>query len=285
MNKPDNKCAIIAEYENTKDIPEQDRCTEYVDAFGMYMFRLEASSKLINERYAAAKASGEGRAFADGKRITAVFRKTLVGNIQDSAKFSLSQEEEMLQTFYTTSATEKKLGVCIGEEVHFLLRQGNGKNVPPEMISLPFGVYETRYMERMDELRSRWYKKLVALDYATHCNDMKMVLEANGSYRERKQQEFHFAKEIRRRMRTCDKVFFDEHMEGYDFREVDLQRAIFINCSLANSNFAHCNLENAFFFRCDLQGCDWYNAVLNGCMAYYGGELVYLNDFSRKENN
>lgn len=284
MEREENKCAVIAEYENAKDIPAAERCTEYAEEFRMYMFRLDADPSLINERYAAAKAASEGRVLADGKKLTAVFRKTLLGNIQDTARFSLLQEEEMLRMFYDADVTEKKLGVNIGEDTIFLIRWGDKREVPPEMISLPFGVYETRYMERLDELRSRWYKKLLLLDYSKYQNEVKEITESVGSNRERKQPEFNYAKEIRKRMKVSEKVFFDEHMEGYDFREVDLQGAIFIHCNLANSNFSHCNMEDVFFFQCELKGCDWYEAILNGCMVYYGGNLVQMKDFSRRGN-
>lgn len=284
MEEKENKCVIIAEYENSKDIPETERCTEYVEEFGTYMFRLEISPGKINERYAAAKAASEGRVLADGKKLMAVFRKTIAGNIQDAAKYGLNQEDDMLRDFYMTEAAEKKLGLCIGEEVHFLLRQGKERNVPPEMINLPFGLYEMRYMERLDEIRSRWMKKLITMDYGAHNEELKEAVEASGGSRERKQPEFNFTKEIRKRMQVREKVFMEERMEGYDFREIDLQNAIFINCQLSNSNFSHCNLENAFFFHCSLKNCEWYGAALNGCTAYYSGELVRLQDFIREKS-
>ncbi len=284
MEEKENQCTVIAEYENAHGIPEAERCTEYVEEFGTYMFRLEISPGKINERYAAARAASEGRVLADGKKLTAVFRKTITGNIQDTAKYGLHQEEEMLRDFYMTEAAERKLGLCIGEEVYFLLRQGGERNVPPEMLSLPFGLCEARYMERLDEVRSRWLKKLIAMDYREHDRKLKEAVEAVGGSRERKQPEFNFTKEIRKRMRVREKIFMEERMEGYDFREVDLQDAIFINCQLSGSNFSHCNLEHAFFFHCRLKACEWYGAALNGCVAYYGGELVRLQDFIREKS-
>ena len=282
MEVKENKCAIIAEYENAKNIPDEERCTEYQGQFGTYMFKVDVSLGKINESYAAAKASLEGRVFADGKKLTAIFKKTITGNIQDAAKYSLNKEDDMLQDFLLTDVTEKKLGVCIGEDEYFLIRQGREKNVPPELLSLPFELQDIRQIERLDEIRSRWQKKLVAMDYKKYAADLKSAIEAEGSRRERKQPEFNFVKEIRNRMKTCDKVFMEERMEGYDFRDVDLQNAIFVHCQLANSNFSHCNLENAFFFQCDLLDCEWYETFLNGCTAYYGGELVRMQEFARK---
>lgn len=278
----ENRCSIIAEYENAKNIPDVERCTEYIEAFGTYMFRLDVSLGKIEEQYVAAKAYSVGRVMADGKKITAIFYKTIAGNIQDAAKYNLQQEEEMLQEFYSTDAVEKKLGVCIGEEEYMLLREGKEAFVPPELLSLPFALPDTRYIERLDELRSRWYKKLIQMDYRQQGANLKEAIEAVGSSRERMQPGFNFTKEIKLRMKNCDKVFMAERMEGYDFREVDLQNAIFIQCQLSNSNFAHCNMENVFFFQCDLKNCDWYGAMLNGCTAYYGGELVQMQEFIRK---
>lgn len=283
METKENRCTVIAEYENAMNIPEAERCTEYIEQFGMYMFKVDMSSGKINERYAAAKASLEGRVLADGKKLTAVFRKTITGNIQDSAKYSLNQEDDMLEEFLLTDVTEKKLGVCIGEEEYLLIRQGKEKNAPPELLSLPFELQDIRQIARLDEIRSRWQKKLVAMNYKKHAMDLKAAVEAEGCRRERKQAEFNYAKEIRNRMKVCDKVFAEERMEGYDFRDVDLQNAIFIHCQLANSNFAHCNLQNAFFFQCDLRDCEWYGAFLNGCTAYYGGELVRMQEYTRKQ--
>lgn len=282
MEERENRCSIIAEYENAKNIPDTERCTEYVEEFGTYMFRLDVSQGRITSRHAAAKAYLEGRVMADGKKVTAIFRKTITGNIQDAAKYTLKQEEEMLQEFYGTDAVEKKLGVCIGEEEYMLLRKGKEPLAPPEMLSLPFALQDARYMERLDELRSRWYIKLVRMDYERQAVNLREAIEASGSSRERMQSSFNYTKEIKVRMKSCDKVFMAERMEGYDFREVDLQNAIFIGCQLANSNFAHCNMENVFFFQCDLTDCDWYGAFLNGCTAYYGGELVQMQEFTRK---
>ena len=66
-------------------------------------------------------------------------------------------------------------------------------------------------------------------------------------------------------------------MEGYDFREIDLQGAIFLNCRLAKSNFSGVNLENAMFVNCSLEDCLWYGAVLNNCVAYGKGERLQLS--------
>ena len=93
-----------------------------------------------------------------------------------------------------------------------------------------------------------------------------------------KQEHFQYAREIKKRMESCEKVFREQRMEGYDFREIDLQNAVFLNCSLRNSNFAGVSLENAFFVNCDLSGCIWYGAMLGNCIVYGKGEALYLSE-------
>lgn len=274
----ENKCGIIADYENLNGISPEERCTEYNQDFQMYMLRLDVTSSLINERYAEAKSFMEGRVVADGRKMVAVFQKTLAGNIRDNAKYALTQEEEMLRIFYETEASEKKLGMQIGDDTFFLIRQERGRT--PEMITLPFGMCEVKYMERLDGARSRWLSVLNQYQERERRAELSAIASAAGSSLAGQQPAFNYAKEIRKRMQNCDKVFREERMEGYDFRETDLQDAVFMNCRLAHSNFSGVNLENVFFFNCDLRDCLWYGAQLNNCFAYTGGRVTYMRDFT-----
>lgn len=272
----EDRCGIIADYENLQDICYQDRCTEFSEAFGMYVFKLDCQKDKINERFAEAKSYLEGRVLANGKKLIAVFAKTITGNIQDTAKYQMASEKEMLALFWDTDAPEKKLGVQIGEDVYMLLRQERG--CPIEMITLPFGLCEERYMERLDFTRSRWLSQLTHRQEEENKERLKRTAELAGGNLEAKQAEFPYAREIKKRMGTCEKVFREERMEGYDFREIDLQGAVFLNCSVANSNFSGVNLEGAFFVNCNLDGCIWYGAMLNNCIAYGKGERLQLQD-------
>lgn len=272
----DNRCSVIADYENLKNIVYEERCTEFSNTFGMYVFKLDCRPDKINERFAEAKSYLEGRVLANGKKLIAVFAKTITGNIQDTAKYQLTSENELLTVFWKTDAPEKKLGVQIGEDVYMLLRQERG--YPIEMITLPFGLCEDRYMERLDFTRSRWLSQLNYMQNKENEEQLKRTAEIAGGNLEARQDEFPFTREIKKRMSCCEKVFREERMEGYDFREVDLQNAVFLNCKLANSNFSGVNLENAFFVNCDLTECKWYGAMLNNCIAYGKGERLQMSD-------
>lgn len=269
----ENKCEIIADYENLAAIPFEKRCTEYSTDFGMYVFKLDCTQEMIGDRYAEAKSYQEGRIVANGKKLIAVFAKTITGNIQDVSRYQLSSEQEMLRLFMETEATEKKLGIEIGEDIYMLLRQES--EFPVEMLTLPFGLCEERYMERLDYTRNRWMRQLTVWKEQEHQEQIRRTAEVSGGL-QAKQEGFAFTREIKKRMEDCGKVFREQRMEGYDFREVDLQGAVFLNCKLANSNFAGVNLENAFFVNCDLSGCIWYGAMLNNCVAYGKGELLRL---------
>ena len=271
----EDKCSLISDYENLTNVPYQKRCTEYSKEFGMYIFKLDCKIEHINERYAQAKSYLEGKVLVNGKKLVAVFSKTITGTIQDTAKFQLSAELEMLQLFMDAEVREKKLGIQIGEEVYMLLRQE--EHMPLELLTLPFGLCEERYMERLDFTRNRWMRQLLLWQEQRTQEQLKRTAEA-GEKLVVKQSAFAYSKEIRKRMKTCDKYFREERMEGYDFREMELQNAIFVNCKLANSNFSGVNLENAFFVHCDLTGCIWYRAMLNNSIAYHKGELLRLSE-------
>lgn len=272
----ENRCETIADYENLRDIPYGERCTEYSRDFGMYVFKLDCRPEAINERHAEARSYLEGRVLANGKKLTAVFAKTVAGNIQDRSLFQLSAEAEMLRLFMETDAAEKKLGIQIGEDTYMLLRQESG--LPAELLTLPFGLCEERYMERLDFTRNRWLRQLTLWNEQGYKEQIKrMAEEAEGKIGPR-QESFPYAKEIKKRMENCGKLFREQRMEGYDFRETDLQGAIFFRCKLANSNFSGVNLENAVFVHCDLTGCLWYGAMLNNSTAYGRGELLRLSE-------
>ena len=275
MHQEDNKCEIIADYENLQGLPYEERCTEYSTDFGMYVFKVECRQDKINERFAEAKSYREGRVLANGKKLIAVFSKAIAGNIQDTARYQMAAEREMLELFWNSDSQEKKLGVQIGEDVYMLLRKERAR--PVEMLTLPFGLCEERYLERLDFIRSRWFRELVQMKDVEMNEQLKRTAEVVGGVLEKKQAEFPYAREIKKRMFTCEKVFREERMEGYDFREIDLQGAIFLNCRLAKSNFSGVNLENAMFVNCSLEDCLWYGAVLNNCVAYGKGERLQLS--------
>ena len=271
-------CELIADYENSKSISEEERCTEYDEILGIYVFKMEISRGKINERYSEAKEAKEGKYVSNGKKITAIFCITLGHNVTDTASYSLREEDILIQNFLNRISPEKKIGVKIGDEKYYLLRKEENKAT--ELLTLPFHV-DTRYLERLDEIRSRWLKKVLEIERTRTKQQIEEIIQA-GVKTVSKQPKFDYYKEINRRMKVNKKVFMEERMEGYDFREVDLSGAFFLNCSIVNSNFSGANLENALFVHCEMKDCMFYGAMLNNCRVYYGGTMLNLEDKTRK---
>lgn len=274
-------CDVIAQYENAKGFTEEERCTEYMSEFGSYVFRMDVSRGKIMERYSEAKESTEGKYLADGKKIIAVFQITLAHNVKDSSSFPLQNEEIMMQEYFNKKTYEKMLGIKYEDNIYYLIRQQ--KDCFPELIGLPMAL-ETRLLERLDEIRNRWFKRILEEERLNHQKQINEIISA-GERTSKKQENFNFLREITKRMKTNKKVFIEEHMEGYDFREVDLSDAIFISCILTNSNFSGCNMENAVFVNCTMNDCMYYGAMLNNCRAMYGGKILYMDEKIRKDIN
>lgn len=274
----EDMCELIASYENSKGIPEEERCTEYEESLGCYILKMNVSRGKINERYSEAKEAREGKYVADGKKLTAILCITLGHNVTDTESYPLQNEDILIQNFFTTVSTQKRIGVKFGEQKHYLLRKEENKAV--ELMALPLDM-DKRYLERLDDIRSRWLKKVLEMERIQVKKQIDELIQA-GVKTASKQPKFDYGKEINRRMKINKKVFIEERMEGYDFREVDLSGAFFFNCSIANSNFSGANLENALFIHCEMKDCMFYGAMLNNCRIYYGGTLLNLEDKTRK---
>ena len=274
----EDMCGIIADYENAKNIPEVNRCTEYSEELGIYVLKFNVSHGLLNERYTEAKEAKDGKYVADGNKLVAVLHVNLGHNAYDKESYPLQDENIMIKTFLEKKCPEKMIGIKFGTDQHFLVRKQ--ENMPPELIALPLDI-EKRYLERLDDIRSRWFKKLLELERMQTKEQIDKIIQ-DGERTAAKQPRFDFSKEINRRMKTNKKVFMEERMEGYDFRGLELSGAFFLNCSLTNSNFSGCNLENALFVNCEMKDCMYYGAMLNNCRAYYGGTVLYMEDKSRK---
>lgn len=274
----EDRCELIANYENSKGIPEEERCTEYEENLGCYILKMNVSHGKINERYSEAKEAREGKYVADGKKLTAIFCMTLGHNITDIESYPLQNEDALIQNFFIRLSVEKRIGVKFGDQQYYLLRKEENK--PVELMALPLEV-DKRYLERLDDIRSRWLKKVLELERVQVKKQIDELLQ-EGTKTASKQPKFDYGKEINRRMKVNKKVFLEERMEGYDFREMDLSGAFFFNCSIGNSNFSGANLENVVFIHCEMKNCIFSGAMLNNCRAYYGGTVLNLEDKTRK---
>ncbi len=247
----EDSCGLIADYENRKNIPPEDRCTEYQPEFGFYVLKMDISKGKFNERLAEAREAAKGQYAPDGKKMKAFVRVQLgQSNVFSEAEtYPLSEEEAILQSFTGRDSIDKKLGIMIGDIQYYLIRKH--ENEPYEMMGLPFGE-DARILERLDDMRSHWYKKLLEMERAaTNYKMQELILMGEQTS---PKQKFNYVKEIERRMKNCRKYFVEERMEGYDFRYTDLSGAIFMLCSLNNSNFAGVNLEGAMFVNCEMNG-------------------------------
>ena len=274
----DSMCEIIAAYENRKNLPDEDRCTEYCEDLGFYVLKMDISHAKINERYTGAKEALDGKYFADGRKLVAVLHINLGHNAIDKESYPLSDEDVMIGKFLSKKCPVKMIGIKLGEEACFLIRKQ--ENSAPELLALPM-EFDKRYLERLDEIRCRWFSKLCEIERVEIRKEIDELI-GEGAITQGKQPKFDYAKEICKRMKTNKKIFIEERMEGYDFREIDLSGALFINCSLTRSNFCGVNLENTVFVNCELKDSLFLGAMLNNCRAYYGGSVINLEDKSRR---
>lgn len=95
----------------------------------------------------------------------------------------------------------------------------------------------------------------------------KELLNISGSKLSPKQEKYNYARELKRKMKSCH-ILKDEQMEEFDFRTIPLNDCIFLNCNLKNANFSYVNLESVSFINCNMEGTIFYGAQLNGCVRY-----------------
>lgn len=272
----ENKCELIADYEESHSIPYGERVTEYDENLKRNVFRIDVDSSMINERYIAASEAKNGKNMPDGNAITVVTAKSIGHNIFDYAKFSPKNEDNFLREFYEIETSEKKIGVSIGNSEYYLIHKREDSAYA--MLNLDLSC-DMRTLEKLDNTRTRWFKQLCEFERIRIKKDIDDII-AKGE-RTSKQERFDFKKEISKRMTTNNKFFFEERMESYDFRQVDLSNSFFFNCILDGSNFSGVNLQNATFINCSLTDCMFEGAFLNNCKSYNGGTLLNIEDWTR----
>lgn len=207
--------------------------------------------------------------------------KTNQYNFQESAVYSPINLKNLVHDFVESKKCMKREIFIVftdnrdsGSKIKYRVVQMIEDNENPEVFSVPEKIADYLYKREGYEEIARCEKikaQFLALYYQELNMSMKkkyeIMLEEGKKY-SRKQEQMNYKKEILRRMGTCKKLFVDEHMEGFDFREIDLCNAIFLNCILENANFSHVNLDHAAFINCNLTNAIFYKANLNNTMRY-----------------
>lgn len=257
------KADIIARYEMEHNIPEVSRFTEYVDEYQENMLKMGIKPKFVEDRYNEALKERDKKEKKD--LPVAVFYIEDEHNLKDTATYSMDNIENMFSDFACRKIKERKLGIKIEDDVFYLVRQLDSKEYP-ELLDIPEN--ENKYM--LEEYRYQWFIKLIQIKERLLIEETERIISLSNSNLSAKQPKVNYTKEIRKRMKQLKTVFIDELMEGFDFREIDLEDAVFINCDLTRANFAHCNLINCIFVNCILDETVFYGAATSNTYAVNG---------------
>lgn len=255
---------IIAAYEIAHNIPDVNRYTEFVKEYDCNMSKLGIAPEFINKRYQEAMEEKKVKAALEPECVL-VLEVTMAHNMKDTAKFTVDNVENMLEQFYMSKYKERKVGYKEKDkEPVYLLSYRDGYEYP-EILS-PADIEHI-------SLRQEWFIKIIELKN-------KNLIRADSSLCA-KQDKFNYDREIKKRMHINKKVFLNERMEGYDFRTIDLDGAVFINCFLKNCNFAHVNMQNVCFINCDLDGAIYLGAMLNNTYSISGSPVKITDSFKK----
>lgn len=137
-------------------------------------------------------------------------------------------------------------------------------DILPEYIFIPENLPNIDYLKK---IQHEWFVKTVYVREHKLEEQTKELLNISGSKLSPKQEKYNYARELKRKMKSCH-ILKDEQMEEFDFRTIPLNDCIFLNCNLKNANFSYVNLESVSFINCNMEGTIFYGAQLNGCVRY-----------------
>ena len=257
---------LIAEYERSHDLPEEERVVEYVPAFGKFLKKITVSQEAYEERYAEAKHEYDTN---KKKKCIAVYKVVMEHNLTDQSSFNLKNVDSMIERFVRDEYKKKTVGIQIedGEVIELLKYRQNEEF--PELLPLPEILPEGALNTELMDIQYQWLIASVKEKEKDLVNSTKELINRSGSNLSARQDDINFVKEIKKAMENRN-VFIDRKFEGYDFREVSLDSAIFIHCDLTSANFAHVNLQNTFFINCNMTDTIFYGAVLNNSYKVNG---------------
>lgn len=204
-------------------------------------------------------------------------RKTTEHNEQEQSEFSIKNIVQAAQSFFSLNCFKcKEIYAVTEQETICLLRQNSMETYPRNMVIQNIPDIQnpelTKLYAECQQTAFLLYEELVNLQQRAYTEHMEQMIESSGARMERKQPLIQYTKEIKKKMSMCKKFFMDTRMEGYDFREVDLSNAVFVNCSLIGANFSFVNLENTVFINCNLTNVIWHKAWTNHTVVIDGTE-------------
>lgn len=196
--------------------------------------------------------------------------KTMNHYFEEKASYHPQNFDAVIKAFSEIkNYKNKRISAIVMSKEVCLIKQNEMESLP-RIANETCVIFNTELKEECFNIAARLYEGIVRDIINGKEAVLEEILESPGSKMERKQEQFNYVRAIRKKMQTCHKIFRDTRMEEYDFREIELDGAIFINCSLKNANFSHVNLENVMFINCDLTGALFYKSQMNGSMVING---------------
>lgn len=270
----DKKAEIIHEYEELKNIPEEFRFTEYVEAYGSFLIKMGLDPERIEDRYNAALLL---KAQKNSDKFQGIMEITLQHNIPDTAEYSLKNIDEMLNSFLDRDEKVRKIGLKKDDGQPVYLLKIRDTDILPEYLHIPDDIPDK---EEFKSIRHEWFVKIVYIHEHRLEDQTKSLLNIANSKLAPKQEKYNYVKEFKRKIQATN-VIKDEQLEGFDFRQIALQNHIFINCNLKNANFSWVDLSGVLFLNCNMDGTVFYGAQLNDCKML-SGQLKQVIDIYKK---
>lgn len=198
----------------------------------------------------------------------------LVHNISDRAVYS--DVNNIISIFFSMSGY-RKAGVVDGEN-DIMLLSADENNIELEKID----IIDPEKKSELLEIREHWLY-LWTLLFKKKCErEVKAVLDSASST-SRRQGKVNFKKEIIKRMEKSSKIFYNKRFEGYDFREINLSKAIFISCDLTNCNFSGVDMTDAVFINCIMKDILLYETTTNNSFVYSDCKVIELKELSKRK--
>lgn len=270
----DSKAEIIHEYEELKNIPEEFRFTEYVEAYDSHMIKMGLDPERIEDRYNSALLL---KAQKDSDKFQGVMEITLQHNLTDVAEYSIKNIEKMFQNFLYRDEKVRRIGIKKDDDKPIYLLKIRDTDILPEYIDIPDDVPNK---EELKSIRHEWFVKTVYIHEHKVEEQTKELLNIAGSKLSPKQEKFNYSREFKKKIKKTNYVI-GEQLEEYDFRQIELSDYIFINCNLKKANFSHVNLTNTLFVNCNLDETIFYGAQLNGCMQINGDAKQVVDNYKK----
>jgi len=198
-----------------------------------------------------------------------VILKMLAHNICDRAVYT---EAVHVFAIFSSLPGYRKIGVTDGEKDVMLLSADKDEIELDEI-----ETDDEKQKSKLLEIRENWLYQWT-LYYKKKCEkEVKSVLDS-ASLTSRRQRKVDFKKEILKKADKCGRLFFNCRFEGYDFREINLNKAVFVSCDLSGCNFSGVNMTDSVFVNCVMKDILLYNAVMNNSFVYSGCEVKELKN-------